>query len=279
MKTSTPSFRSSLSLWPMVASACVAVWLLTLGLGVDTLNSWLQGMGWSINAHGHSHVYAHGHPFVDARAWQGVPNAMDVLTNLPLALAGGWGLWRLQAHALTPAARAALGVFFAGLLLSGLGSAWYHWAPDAAGLAWDRLGMAVAFAGAIGLTMHERGLPGVREALVVVLTMGAVSAVLPWLNGQILPWAFIQFGGMAFVLALAWRRPAAHALGVSLGALMVWYAVAKLLEMNDEVVFHATSHGVSGHSLKHVAAALAAWPVFRALGRQPLRHNASRCAA
>jgi hypothetical protein len=80
----------------MVASACVAVWLLTLGLGVDTLNSWLQGMGWSINAHGHSHVYAHGHPFVDARAWQGVPNAMDVLTNLPLALAGGWGLWRLQ---------------------------------------------------------------------------------------------------------------------------------------------------------------------------------------
>jgi glutamate synthase (NADPH/NADH) large chain len=86
-------------------------------------------------------------------------------------------------------------------------------------------------------------------------------------------------GGMAFVLALAWRRPAAHALGVSLGALMVWYAVAKLLEMNDEVVFHATSHGVSGHSLKHVAAALAAWPVFRALGRQPLRHNASRCAA
>ena len=35
----------------------------------------------------------------------------------------------------------------------------------------------------------------------------------------------------------------------------------------------ATVQIVSGHSLKHVVAALAAWPVWRALVRQPLRHN------
>jgi hypothetical protein len=262
-----------------LASVCAALWLLSLAVGADTLHGWLSAMGWSLNAHGHSHVYDHGHPFVDARPWLGLPNAMDVLTNLPLALTGGWGLWRLQSHTLTPTARAVMGVFFSGLLLSGLGSAWYHWAPDAAGLAWDRLGMAVAFAGAIGLTMHERGLPGVREALWVLLGAAAVSAVLPWLAGQVLPWVMVQFGGMLFIVALAWRRPASHALGVSLLALIAWYALAKCLELNDEAVFHATGHWVSGHSLKHLAAALAAWPVCRALARQPLRHNASRCAA
>jgi hypothetical protein len=262
-----------------LASAGVALWLLSLAVGADTLHGWLSAMGWSLNAHGHSHVYDHGHPFVDARSWWGVPNAMDVLTNLPLVWVGGWGLWRLSAHAVTPTARAVLGVLFAGVLLSGLGSAWYHWAPDAAGLAWDRLGMAVAFAGALGLAMHERGLPGVRAALWVLLGMGAVSACLPWLIGQVLPWALIQFGGVVFIVVLAWQRPASHALGVNLVVLIACYAVAKCLELNDEAVFHATGHRVSGHSLKHLAAALAAWPVCWALARQPLRHNASRCAA
>jgi hypothetical protein len=43
------------------------------------------------------------------------------------------------------------------------------------------------------------------------------------------------------------------------------YALAKLLELGDEAVFHATGDGVSGHSLKHLVAGLAAWPVLRAM--------------
>lgn len=35
----------------------------------------------------------------------------------------------------------------------------------------------------------------------------------------------------------------------------------------------ATAQIVSGHSLKHAVAALAAWPVWQAMVRQPLRHN------
>ena len=53
----------------------------------------------------------------------------------------------------------ALRVFFAGLILSGLGSAVYHWAPDAGALVIDRLGMAVAFAGVLALAVAEPALP------------------------------------------------------------------------------------------------------------------------
>ena len=39
-----------------------------------------------------THLPAHYHHFADQRALGGLPFAMDVLTNLPFALAGAWGL-------------------------------------------------------------------------------------------------------------------------------------------------------------------------------------------
>ena len=34
--------------------------------------------------------------FADGRHWHGVDNAMDVLSNLPFALLGLWGLWQVR---------------------------------------------------------------------------------------------------------------------------------------------------------------------------------------
>jgi len=41
--------------------------------------------------------------------------------------------------------RAAVLVFAAGLLLTSLGSAWYHWAPGSGTLVWDRLPLSALF--------------------------------------------------------------------------------------------------------------------------------------
>jgi hypothetical protein len=43
------------------------------------------------------------------------------------------------------------------------------------------------------------------------------------------------------------------------------YAVAKLLEANDHGVYELAVQLVSGHTLKHLAAALAALPVLAAI--------------
>jgi hypothetical protein len=69
--------------------ALLALWLLALLVGPELL----VALGFTLNPHGHTHLHAHGHPFADARTLWGVPNAMDVLSNLPLALAGAVGLW------------------------------------------------------------------------------------------------------------------------------------------------------------------------------------------
>lgn len=265
------------------AAALLLLWLLALTAGPALA----EAMGLALNAHGHAHLHAHGHPFVDARTLLGVPNAMDVLTNAPLALAGAWGLWVMRRRVWLAATQQAAWVFFAGLVATGFGSAWYHWAPDATGLVWDRLGMAVTFSGALALAVAERvGQAPARQALRVLLPIAVLSAILPASNGNVLPWAVLQFGGMALIVWLAQRKPVAGAIGIRLGVLIGLYALAKLLELGDEAVFHATTDAVSGHSLKHLVAALAAWPVIAALvpgrtGGSPdaLRQNAAGRAA
>ena len=49
---------------------------------------------------------------------------------------------------------------------------------------------------------------------------------------------------------------------------MAVYGLAKLLELGDHDIYAWTSQAVSGHSLKHIVASLAAWPVISALHNQ-----------
>src|SRR5262249_11548824 len=97
---------------------------------------------------------AHYHAFADQRTLWGVPRALDVLSNLPFALAGAAGLWLLRGPTprhRPPVQRACAALFFLGLVLTTFCSAWYHMQPDGAALAVDRAGMSVAFAGVLGL--------------------------------------------------------------------------------------------------------------------------------
>lgn len=233
--------------------------------------------------------------FADGRSWRALPNAVNVLSNLPFAVLGLWGLrclhWLDRAHdqlqdaaplpqAVAPAPVNALDcawMFFAGLVLTALGSAFYHLQPDDLRLAADRAGMAVAFAGLVGFAVCERvSARAGWTAAWFTLAGGLLAAAVCHGTGNAWPWAVLQFGGMALVLALALVRPVAGAIGLKLGGLLFFYALAQLFELADPAIYAATHQLLSGHSLKHLTAALAALPVLHALqtmGRQTLRHN------
>ncbi|MES2942218.1 MAG: hypothetical protein V4772_05030 [Pseudomonadota bacterium] len=213
---------------------------------------------------------AHHHDFADRRVWGSIPFAMDVLSNLPFALWGALGLacilslFRQKPVFTTQLALAAL--FFLGLLVTMAASSWYHWSPNDSGLAFDRLGMTLAFAGLLGLA--AAGCISSRAGLSLaagVLVFGTVSIWVWASNGNVLPWALLQFGGMAMVLWFAFVKALPGALAVRWGVVIAIYALAKLLELADHQIYDLTSHLVSGHSLKHVVASFAAWPVLAAL--------------
>ena len=215
-----------------------------------------------------THLPAGYHDFADQRGWLGLPHAMDVLSNLLFALIGGWGLlWlrRWPSCRVGAAQRALAGVFFVGLLLTALCSSIYHWTPGDAGLCIDRLGMSAAFAGLLGLAAADRVSQRAGWALAAGLAVAAPATAWIALTGNMTPWAALQGGALALLAALALRRPQQGALGFSIAAVIALYALAKALELADAPVFELTHGLISGHSAKHVAAALAAWPVARAL--------------
>ena len=217
----------------------------------------------------------HQHAFADQRAWLGIPCALDVLSNLPFALAGVWGLGALRrAVGLDGASRTLAALFFAGLLCTAAGSMLYHSQPHDAGLLWDRLGMVLPFAGLLGLAACGRVSERAGWAAAGAVLLAGPVAVLHWAHtGNLLPWAVVQLGGMAVVLALAWLPGRQGALVPHLGAVLAFYAAAKLFEAADHAVFDATGQWLSGHSVKHVLAAGAAWPVLAALAAWRARDN------
>ena len=116
------------------------------------------------------------------------------------------------------------------------------------------------------------------EHLVYTERVGGSNPSLPtfFLNFNLLPWALLQGGGMLLIALLtvcpATRKPIAGGWGIPLGAVIALYALAKVFELADHAVFDLTQNVVSGHSLKHIVAALAAWPVIQVMHNRATAH-------
>ena len=209
------------------------------------------------------------HDFADQRTLLSLPHALDVLSNLPFAAMGAWGLWwlrRVPLDRLGTAQRGLAGLLFIGLIATAFCSSSYHLDPHDAGLCIDRVGMSLAFAGLLGLAAADRISARAGVALAALVAVAApATALVAWLGGNMTPWAVLQGGGLVLLAALALRRPQPRALGFSIIGVIAFYAVAKALELADAPVFALTQQLISGHSAKHLVAALAGWPVVRAL--------------
>ena len=222
--------------------------------------------------------------FADTRSLGALPNALDVLSNLPFALMGLLGLralgrlestheasWPRAAESLPLNTLDCAWLFFAGLLVTTAGSVFFHLHPDVLRLAADRAGMTIAFAGMIGLAVSDQVSPRAAwPSAWFVLASGLLSVAIYHETGNVMPWAVVQFGGMALLVALALsgpRRNGPPVLGVRLGTVVALYALAKLFELADAQLFEVSGGWLGGHAVKHVLAALAALPVLLAVRR------------
>ncbi len=212
---------------------------------------------------------ADAHGFADQRAFFGILYALDVLSCIAFGLAGLAGLfllWRAPARALGNVQRAMGLLFFGGLVLVALGAASYHLDPNDATLAGERYCIAVAIAGLLGLAAAGRVSERAGACLGIGLLAAGLLSVHAWATGgNLLPWLVLQAGSVVTLWWLAALCRHEHALGIDFVLVLVAYGAARLLDLNDAAIFEATGHLVSGHTLKHVVAALAAWPVLTAL--------------
>ena len=203
------------------------------------------------------------------------------MSNAPFLVVGLLGLRRLAGRSGArgfgdPRERRAYLVFFLGVALTGVGSAYYHLAPDNARLVWDRLPITVAFMALAAAVLTERiDVDRGARLLVPAVALGIASAVYWHVTesagrGDLRPYAAVQFGPMLLLpLAFALYAPR-YTRGKDFMVALAIYAGAKVFEALDGPIFRLGGV-VGGHALKHLVAALACYRLLRMLdGRGPI---------
>jgi hypothetical protein len=213
------------------------------------------------------------HDFADKRAILGVANFFDVVSNAGFLLAGLAGLAVVASprtvfdHA---SERWPYAIFFAGLALTALGSGYYHVAPDNERLFWDRLPMTIAFMSLIAAQIVDR--VSMRTGLMLLgpmLLVGAASVVY-WIAteragaGNLVPYGILQAYSVVMVLVIALLYPSRYTRGTDIYWVFGAYVLAKVFETFDKQILEL-GNVISGHSLKHVSAAVAGLIVMRML--------------
>ncbi|MEN8809102.1 MAG: ceramidase domain-containing protein [Desulfobacterales bacterium] len=203
------------------------------------------------------------HAFGDKRTLWGIPHFFDVISNLPFVLVGLLGLYESfvsDTIKMVPENRVSYHFFFIGVALVGVGSGYYHLAPSNESLVWDRIPMTIAIMALVSIVIGEFVSMRLGAILLIPLVAIGILSVLYWYwtetagNGDLRPYVLVQFLPMIVMPVILVCFNSAYTKTSGYWFLLSAYVIAKICEHFDSVIFVA-SDSVSGHTLKHLAAA------------------------
>jgi hypothetical protein len=195
------------------------------------------------------------HDFADQRTILGIPHFWNVISNLPFIAVGVAGLRRAHHDP-------AIFALFFGIVMTGFGSSYYHLDPNDKTLFWDRLPMAISFMAILTLAIEER-LDAKAGAILLwpLIAIGICSLLLWRWNGDLRLYGWVQFFPCVALPLLFVLFPPKYT-GTSYWIIAAaLYGLAKLFEFYDSAIYSAGSL-LSGHTLKHLAAAGACFMVL-----------------
>jgi hypothetical protein len=204
------------------------------------------------------------HDFADQRTLLGIPHFWNVVSNLPFVLVGAAGLWQFGRDR-------AIFVLFLGVFLTGFGSAYYHWNPNNDTLFWDRLPMALTFMAILTVAIEERVSAKAGAILLWPVLALAVFSLLLWCwTDDLRLYGWVQFFPCIALPILFVALPPRYSGTAYWLIAAVLYALAKLFEFYDYAIY-SIGFILSGHTMKHLAAASACFAILRYFQtRQPI---------
>ena len=219
------------------------------------------------------------HNFADQRNISGIPNFWNVVTNIPFLVLGITGFFKIQNQELRgvlPDLFKAYLTFFLGLVLTGLGSGYYHLDPSNSTLVGDRMAITVTFMSFFVLIFGESISTRTASRLLLPLLFLGLASVVYWNitenlgTGDLRFYALVQFLPMLLIpLMLLFYGSCLSGRRWILAIILV-YGVAKISEMYDQQIYELI--GFSGHSLKHLIAAFGAFLFLKGLEvRKPIK--------
>lgn len=223
------------------------------------------------------------HAFADQRRLLGVPNLLNVISNAPFLIFGFAGLITVLSRdpsGVLSALRPAYVAFFAGSALAGIGSSTYHLDPDNASLVWDRLPMTVAFMSFFSIVLGEHLSPAVgRKLLPLLLITGLLSVIYWWFTesrgvGDLRLYGLVQFLPMLLIPFIMIFYASRLTKVYLVWTVLATYALAKVFEFYDAPLYERI--GLSGHTLKHLAASGGVLFLLIAVRIRAMRDDAAR---
>ncbi|KAL5156973.1 hypothetical protein HKD37_15G041810 [Glycine soja] len=202
------------------------------------------------------------HDFADHRTFLGILNALNVISNFPFLVIGLVGL--VLCHHGNYFRLSLQGelwgwtCFYVGVAAVAVGSSYYHLKPDDARLVWDRLPMTVAFTSIMAIFIIERIDERKGTVSIIPLVLAGIISIVFF--DDLRPYALVQFVPCIVIPLMAILLPPMY----THSTYWLWaagsYLLAKVLEATDDVIYEWAQHIVSGHTLKHLVAAMV--PVF-----------------
>lgn len=201
-----------------------------------------------------------------------VQTFLNVFTSLPLSVAGAIGIRKAverRDEALSATGLPFLTFCFS-LILSGVGSIWYHSFPSPANLLWDRLPIALSLASlACGIAnLYPGSLWGTKLLGPAVVT--TVSTVVYWnvtrLRGHedLVPYAVAQVAAAMFVCYVSFLQWPHKATSGILRFALLAYAAGRVLEGMQAVIYSKIGFDFA-HPGKHLLMSAACFLMISAL--------------
>lgn len=216
------------------------------------------------------------HNFADQRRIFSIANFYNVLSNLPFVIIGVMGI-RLVALRKTSSGLAELQpmylTFFIGVLLTGFGSGYYHYQPDNQTLVWDRLPMTIAFMALFSAIIGEYISTRLAWKLFAPLLILGITSVIYWYvtelngHGDLRAYALVQFLPVLLIPMILWLFDSKLNKDKYIWGLIGAYTISKLMESFDIQIYKVFGL-LSGHSLKHLAAAFGTLIFYWALQKR-----------
>ncbi|GMQ00307.1 hypothetical protein CsSME_00047447 [Camellia sinensis var. sinensis] len=197
-----------------------------------------------------------------------IPNTLNVVSNFPFLVIGIVGVilcfhgnyfrLRLQGEVW------GWTCFFIGVAAVGIGPSYYHVKPNDATLVWDCLPMTIAFTSIMAIFIIERIDEQKGTVSILPLLLAGVISMLYWrFFDDLHPYALVQFVPCIVIPIMAILLPPMYTHSTFWLWAAGFYLLAKVEEAADKPIYKCTHHIVSGHTLKHLCAAMV--PVFLTL--------------
>ena len=218
------------------------------------------------------------HQFADRETLLSIPNFLNVVSNLAILLSGLVGMlfvWRCycsptQQSFVSKAACWPYFIVFFSVAMISFGSAYYHWMPNNETLLWDRLPIAIGMTALLAATLTERVSLRVGLWALPVLVIFGGASVLYWYwselsgAGNLNYYIVVQFYSLLLIVLLSLLFSSHYTRGSDMYQVVALYAVAKVAETFDQEIYNL-GQIVSGHTIKHLLAAMAIYLIVRML--------------